>query len=155
VFIRGFLLECLRHSIFKHQCPEFSELFIKRTNFLGEGGALGGGDPLQTQTAPIDPQQAEQLPGFFNDLLASDITVQVMTIANVSAGNQDTVGPFQKRLEQKALIDPASAHKPDQTDIGRILHAGHSGQIRPGVSAPVADKGDDVRPIHIKLKIED
>ena len=68
-----------------------------------------------------------------------------MAVADVSAGHQDAVSPFQKRLEQKALIDPTGAHQPDQTDIGRILHAGHPGQIRSGISAPIADKGDDVR----------
>ena len=61
-----------------------------------------------------------------------------MTVANVSAGNQDAVYPFQKCPEQEAVIDPAGAHEPDQTDIGRILHAGHPGQISSGISAPVA-----------------
>ena len=64
-----------------------------------------------------------------------------MTVTDVSAGNQDAVGPFQESLEQKAVIYPAGTHKPDQTDIGRILHAGDPGQVSPGISAPVANKG--------------
>lgn len=63
-----------------------------------------------------------------------------MTVADVSAGNQDAVRPFQERLEQKSVIYPAGAHEPDQTDIGRILHAGHPGQVSPGIRAPVANK---------------
>ena len=63
-----------------------------------------------------------------------------MAVADVSAGNQDAVRPFQKCLEQKAVIYPAGTHEPDQTDIGRILHAGHPGQIRPGIRAPVANE---------------
>jgi hypothetical protein len=64
-----------------------------------------------------------------------------MTVADVSAGDQDAVCSFQKSLEQKTMIYPTGAHNPDQTDIGRVLHAGHPGQVGPGVSAPVADKG--------------
>ena len=37
-----------------------------------------------------------------------------MTVADVSTGNQDAVGPFQKRLEQEAMIHPAGTHQPDQ-----------------------------------------
>ena len=131
-------------SIFNQQCAKLFELFIKRANFFGKGCPLGGGYPLQPQTALIDPQQPEQLPGFFNDLLASYITFQVMTVADVSAGHQDAVRPFQESLEQKAVIYPAGAHEPDQTDIGRILHAGHPGQISPGIGTPVADEGEYV-----------
>ena len=64
-----------------------------------------------------------------------------MAVADVSAGNQDAVGPFQESFEQKAVIDPAGTHESDQTNIGRILHAGHPRQVGPGISAPVADEG--------------
>ena len=61
-----------------------------------------------------------------------------MTIADVSAGYQNAVDAFQKSSEQKAVIYPSGAHQADQTDIGRILHSGHAGQIGPGIRAPVA-----------------
>ena len=64
-----------------------------------------------------------------------------MTVADVSARNQDAVRSFQKRFEQEAVIYPTGAHEPDQTDIGRILHAGHSGQVGPRIGAPIADEG--------------
>ena len=67
-----------------------------------------------------------------------------MTVANVSAGNQNAVRPFQKSLEQEAMIDPAGTHESNQTDIGRILHAGHPGQIGPGIGTPVADESDNI-----------
>ena len=63
-----------------------------------------------------------------------------MTLADVSAGNQDAVRPFQESLEQEAVIHPAGAHDSDQTDIGWILHAGHPRQVSAGISAPVANK---------------
>jgi len=64
-----------------------------------------------------------------------------MAVADVSAGNQDAVGPSQESLEQKSVIDPAGTHESDQTNIGRILDAGHPRQVGSGISAPVADKG--------------
>ena len=78
-----------------------------------------------------------------------------MTVADVSAGYQDAVSPFQESLEQKAVIDPAGAHEPDQTNIGRILDAGHPRQIGPGIGAPVADEGQYLGffGFHIELNI--
>ena len=67
-----------------------------------------------------------------------------MTVADVSAGNQYAVRPFQESFEQKAMIHPAGAHETDQADTGRILHAGYPGQIRPGISAPIAHECYDI-----------
>ncbi len=64
-----------------------------------------------------------------------------MTVADVSTGYQDAVCSVQKGLEQEAVIYPARAHEPDQTDIGRVLHTGHPGQVSSCVGTPVADKG--------------
>ncbi len=109
-------------------------------NFFGERRPFGCGNPFQLQATLINSKQPEHFPGFFNDLAASDITFQVMTISDMSAGHQHTVRPSQKRLKQEAVIHPAGAHQTDQTDIGRILHAGDPCQVGPGISAPVANK---------------
>jgi len=109
-------------------------------NFFGKRRPFGGGNPFQAQAALINSKQPEYLPGFFNDRPASDITFQVMTISDISAGHQPPIRPSLKRLKQEAVIHPAGAHQPDQTDIGRILHAGDPCQVGPGISAPVADK---------------
>jgi hypothetical protein len=109
-------------------------------NFFGKRRPFGRGNPFQPQAALINSKQPEHFPGFFNDLAASDITFQVMTIANMSAGHHHTARPSQKRLQQEAVIHPAGAHQADQTDMGRILHAGDPCQVGPGISAPVANK---------------
>ncbi len=67
-----------------------------------------------------------------------------MTVADVSAGNQDAICSFQESLEQKAVIHPAGTHESDQPDIGRILHSGHPCQVSPGVGAPVADESQNI-----------
>ena len=79
-----------------------------------------------------------------------------MTVADVSTGDQDAVGAFQESLEQKAVIDPAGTHESDQTNIGRILHAGHPRQVGSGVGAPVADESQNIGfPFfHIELNIQ-
>jgi hypothetical protein len=76
-----------------------------------------------------------------------------MTVAHVSAGNQDAVYPFQKSPEQEAVMDPATAHEPDQTYIGRILHTGYTGQVSPGVGTPVADECQYVRFFSLQYSI--
>ena len=128
-------------SIFNFQPSQILDHLHKRPDFFGKGGAFGRGDPLQPQTALIDSQQPEQFSGFFDDLLAFYITLQVMTVADVSAGHQDAVGALDKSLEQKSVIHPAGAHEPDQAHMGRVLHPGHPGQVGPGIGAPVADEG--------------
>ena len=109
-------------------------------NFSGKRRPFGGGNPFQAQAVLIDAKQSQYFPGFFNDLPASDITFQVMAISDMSTGHQHTVRPSLKRLKQEAVIHPAGAHQPDQTDIGRILHTGDPRQVSPGISAPVANK---------------
>jgi hypothetical protein len=117
----------------------------KIPDFFGKRCPFGSRNPFQSQAALIYAQQAEYLPGFFDYRLTSNITFQVMTIADVSAGYQDAVCAFQKSPEQKAVIHSAGAHYPDQTYIARILYAGHPGQIGSGIRAPVTHEGQDVR----------
>jgi len=109
-------------------------------DFFGKRRPFGRRNPFQPQAALINSKQPEHFPGFFNDFLASNITFQVMTISDMSAGHQHTVRPSQKRFKQEAVIDPAGAHQAYQSDMGRILHAGDPCQVGPGISAPVADK---------------
>jgi hypothetical protein len=82
----------------------------KQTNFFGECSPFRSGNPFQSQAALIYPQQAENFPGFSYYRLTSDITFQVMAFADVSAGYQDAVCPFQKSPEQKAVIHSAGTH---------------------------------------------
>jgi len=82
----------------------------KIVDFFGKRCAFGCRNPFQPQAAFIYPQQSEDLPGFFDYRLTSNITFQVMAVADVSAGYQDAVCPFQKSPEQKAVIHSAGAH---------------------------------------------
>jgi len=97
---------CLRYGVFAKRV----ECLDKITDFFGKRCAFGSRNPFQPQTALIYAQQAENLPGFLDYRLTSNITFQVMAVADVSAGYQDAVGSFQKSPEQKAVIHPPGAH---------------------------------------------
>jgi len=84
---------------------------------------------------------SKHFPGLFNHLLTFNITIQVMAVADMSAGDQHSVRPGRKGLKQKTVIHPSGAHDADQAHIGWILQPGYPGQIGPGIGTPVADKG--------------
>jgi hypothetical protein len=90
---------------------------------------------MQAQAA--DAGEVEQLlsdPYLFFGL---NITLQVMAVTDVSARHESTIAAFSKRPGDEDRIHPARAHHADGADVGGILHAGHPGQVGPGVGAPV------------------
>jgi hypothetical protein len=66
------------------------------------------------------------------------ITILVMTFAQVSPANQDSVHPLDEGIQNERGIHPACTHYPDNPDIRRVLEPGNTRSIRPGVTAPVA-----------------
>jgi hypothetical protein len=54
------------------------------------------------------------------------ITDLVMTFAELSAAHENTVCTGTKGLDNKERIHPSSAHDPYNSNIWRILKAGHS-----------------------------
>jgi hypothetical protein len=78
--------------------------------------------------------------GILNHLQTLFITSQVIAVSDVSAGNQDPVRSRHKGVQKESMIDSACAHQANETDIVRVLHPPHPGQIRSGISAPVTDK---------------
>jgi hypothetical protein len=63
----------------------------------------------------------------------------------MSAGHQHAVGAILKGLHDIKGVDPARAGNPDNPDIGRILNPADPRQVRPGISAPIADDGNNLR----------
>jgi hypothetical protein len=49
------------------------------------------------------------------------ITIQVMTVADVSPCHQYAVCALLKCLEDKIGVDPTRTHDPDDPHIGRVL----------------------------------
>jgi hypothetical protein len=71
------------------------------------------------------------------------ITVQVMAVSNMSSRDQDSVRTIQHSVQNKDRINPSGTHHPHRAQIVRILQAGYTSQISPGIRAPVAEKGHD------------
>jgi hypothetical protein len=65
------------------------------------------------QAVPADAGQLKQLLGQLDFLFSLNITFQVMTVTEMSAGYQRAVTSIFQRLNNKDRIDPARAHDPD------------------------------------------
>ncbi len=61
---------------------------------------------MQLEPAGVYPKQIEQFAGHFNYPGSLFITIQVMTVANVSATHQDAVGPLLESLQDEVGGDP-------------------------------------------------
>ena len=68
-----------------------------------------------------------------------------MTAPDMSPTHQQPIGSFGEGIDNQIGMNHPGAHYTDDTHIGRILNPGHTGQIGPGVGAPVATKGDNQR----------
>lgn len=66
-----------------------------------------------------------------------------MAIADVSATDENAVGAALECPENIVRADGGRTHRPDVDDIGRLLHAADSGEIRCAVGAPATEKRHD------------
>jgi hypothetical protein len=63
-----------------------------------------------------------------------------MAFTKVSAAGKDAVGTINKTGQQKGRFDPAGAHHPDGSDMGRVLQPADAGRIRSRITAPVTQE---------------
>ena len=63
--------------------------------------------------APVQPNERQQFLEKTDPFDGHVITIQVMTVSDVSAANHHTVGAPAKCIENKLRIDPAAAHNSD------------------------------------------
>jgi hypothetical protein len=68
-----------------------------------------------------------------------------MTVADVTAADEDAVRPLLEGPEHVMRRHRAGAHHPDDPDIGGILQATHPRQVGPGIGAPVTEKPQNLR----------
>ena len=68
------------------------------------------------------------------------ITGPVMAFTKVSAAGKDAVGPVYEAGQQKGRLDPAGAHHPDGSDMGRVLQPADTGRIRGRKTTPVTQE---------------
>ena len=63
-----------------------------------------------------------------------------MAFAKMSAASEYAGGTVGKAGQQKGRLDPAGAHYPDRSDMGRILQSADAGRVSSGITAPVTQK---------------
>jgi hypothetical protein len=71
-------------------------------------------------------------------LFSLNITFQVMAITEMSPSHKDAVTSFFKCSNDKQRINSAGTHDTYGPDIGWVLQSRNTGQIGPGIGAPVA-----------------
>jgi hypothetical protein len=73
------------------------------------------------------------------------ITIQVMTVAQVSPHDNDAVKPPIQGVHHQPGMHHTGTHGPNDPHVGRILQPGNTGQITTGIGAPVAQETEDDR----------
>jgi hypothetical protein len=72
------------------------------------------------------------------------ITFQVMTLSGVSPGDPYAVSSVTKSIQDKLRAHPARTRDADDPYIGRIRQPAHPSQVSSTVTAPVAEKRDNL-----------
>jgi predicted phosphodiesterase len=67
-----------------------------------------------------------------------------MTFTKLSAACKDAGSPFDKTAQDKFRVNTAGTHHPDRPQIRRILVTGNSCSVRSGITAPVAQKSQNL-----------
>lgn len=65
-----------------------------------------------------------------------------MTIARMTAGDEDSIDTVLKTGDDKEGVYPPRTGNPNDPNIGRILDSTNPSQVSPGIAAPVTEKGN-------------
>lgn len=68
-----------------------------------------------------------------------------MTLAEMSAADEYTVGTVAEPVQDKCRLYPSGAHNPYDSEMRWILQAGNSCSICCRIAAPVAQKSENSR----------
>jgi hypothetical protein len=72
------------------------------------------------------------------------ITFQVMTLSGVSPRDPYPISPVTKGIQNKLGAHPTCTRDADDPDIGWIRQPAYPGQVSSTVTAPVAEKSDNL-----------
>jgi len=118
-------------------------LLRELSHHLRESRPLGGGDPLQAKALLLDTEIRQHQLNGFRAFFGFVIALLVVTIAMMTAANEDAVRPLGERVNDQVGMHHARTHDPDDPNAGRILGAGNACQVGAGIGAPVTAQGDD------------
>ena len=112
---------------------------------MDEFRRLGRGNPSRSKALRMNPRKLQEFLQEGHPFLSHDITTLVMTFADASASDKDTVCPSLKRLQHIMRRNGSGAHDPDNPDRRRILHPTDPSQVSGSISSPGAQKSNNFR----------
>jgi hypothetical protein len=112
---------------------------------LSEYRAFGSRDPLEAQPLRLDTGELEEPLVEWQALGGTVIATNIVAVAHVSAKHHHPVGSLLEGAQNQFRRHSPGARDADDLDVGRILHARHTGTVGPGVAAPIAQVADDFR----------
>ena len=101
---------CIRPEsgrVFEFRRSQGLDLFRKFSGNFGKTRAFGRRNPFQAQPFKVNAENISQLACHGKHPFSLYITIQVMTVADVSPGYQYAVSTLLKRLEYEIGINPA------------------------------------------------
>ena len=117
---------------------ELGDPLHKAVHHLSEFLTFGGGDPLQMKTilvqAELQKHHLEQGHSPAGPVVASD----VVAVAGMAAEHHNPVRALLKGVKNKLGIDSGGTERADDPEVRCYLQPADTGQVRPGVGAPVA-----------------
>ncbi len=113
-------------------------------------GNLSGSTDLESALAAADllveaiPEDMKKKRELFS-IADAKMHPAAILASNTSSLSITEIASATKRPEHVVGRDRTGTHDPDHPDVGGILQAADAGEVRPGIGAPVADDGDDLR----------
>jgi len=120
--------------------PQFTYLLCELLDYLCIARSIRGRNPRKPETLRLQP---ESLKGLVQNRKSSArvvISLQVVTISREASGYDYAISTLEKRFYHKHRVDAARTHHTDNPERGRHLQPADTGQVCPGIRAPVAKK---------------
>jgi len=127
------------------QRGEGADLFGKLPHRLSEEFPLRGRDPFHQEPLRLNAGEFQQGPEDRHPSGGPVVAGRVVAIADVTTQNHHAVGALFEGANDQFGSDPSGAGDADDFQVGGVFEPGGAGQVRPGVTAPVAEETDDFR----------
>src|SRR5208337_1226980 len=134
------LRRCGRELLWR-EGPDYA---VHLFDLVGETLRLCRAHPPELEPFRVDaPRLEHDLPPG-DPLLCLRVRADVVAVSGMASCHEDCPGTLREGVEDEPLRDSSRTHGPDDPRVGRILDLHDSGQVGPGVGAPVAGEDQDL-----------
>jgi hypothetical protein len=117
---------------------ELSDVFNHFFDNASEFSAFGSRDPFKSESSRVDSNLRQNSFKKCYSFLARMVSSDVMTIANVTASDEDAVYSLPERFQHMKRVYSSAAHCADYSNVRWIRDAAYTSQICASVAAPIA-----------------